>query len=203
MSVTYIIYCQSFINGEPIAIGPFIPNKHGERTSLVPLYESGSYFSETDDFIRDRTSCKYGVPDKLCKELEKHLPPSEDPFISNDYACYFNYKDILPYFKKNKPFKYNGYVLRESLASYECGEIEDIGHWLTKEEFDELDKDEQKYYIYNEWNSGQDAYSGICSIVNNMNGIIEAWSNYYETGWSYEEVKEVLDNIQIIIYRYF
>ncbi|MCD2491593.1 hypothetical protein LQE92_02995 [Lacrimispora sp. NSJ-141] len=54
--------------------------------------------------------------------------------------------------KKDRPFRYHGYVLKYSIAAYEIGEQEEIIDWLTRQEYDFLSEEEKKDYVYFEWN---------------------------------------------------
>jgi hypothetical protein len=38
---------------------------------------------------------------------------------------------IVPKVNKDKPFKYEGYVLKRELAAFECYEIEEFSEWLN------------------------------------------------------------------------
>lgn len=207
MSTSYIVFIQTLINDEPIAMGPFIPNKE-EGYRFVPVLESGYNFSETNDFLKERAHPKNGLPNRLCAELidEFKFINDEDSLYDKDYYMntfiqFYNYKDIANLYKKDKPFKYNGYITKETKASYECGEICEIEYWLEIEEYNSLNDNEKCEYTYYEWNSSLDAYSGVCELVNNINALIEAWDNYYGSGWSYSESEQAIENIQVIIYE--
>lgn len=205
MSTNYVVYAQTIINDEAIALGPFLPLKNEDQFILVPLLDNSSWFRDSFDFINDKVSYTCGLPSKLCDELYKLFSFEENSFYKSkeDYysQCLYCYKfsDISPLLKKDKPYKYNGYISKETKASFECGEIEEINGWYSIEEYRSMNNEEKKEYVYYEWNNSGDAYSGVVELVNNVYALIEAWNNYYGTDWSFNESREAVENIQILI----
>ena len=66
---------------------------------------------------------------------------------------YVNFaRAIAPRVKKDKPFKYEGYVLKRELAAFEIDEIDQFSEWLTSEEYTALSEKQKRQYQYYRWN---------------------------------------------------
>ncbi len=66
---------------------------------------------------------------------------------------YVNFANaVVTRVNKNKPFKYEGYVLKNELAAIEIYEREEFSEWLTQSEYNALTKKQKLQYIFHQWN---------------------------------------------------
>ena len=72
---------------------------------------------------------------------------------------YMNFEQaLLPRVNKEKPFKYEGYVLKEELAEIEVYEREEFSEWLTQGEYDALSDNRKRQYVFHRWNEQYGEY---------------------------------------------
>lgn len=205
MGVYYFAYLQSYIHGEPIAIGPFIKTKKGE-CELTTVLEAQSAFREAYDWLQVKP-CRVGLPEKLCDELYKVFCTDEtDPVLDKSWEDYYKssmkiyrFNDIKDLVKKDRPFKYQAYVTKEQMVSHECGEDDEIYSWLTKEEYEALSEEEKREYVYYEWNDPYGAYGGVSTLINNINSVIYFLERSYGAGWDFDEVNEIVNNLEVLL----
>lgn len=208
MSVDYIAYAQSYVDDEPIFMGPYVPKKDTNEFIMAPVLETCSWFGNALEWMRDNCPHTRGLPKKPCAEIkEKFAFDSSDVSIWGNEEDYyqqtmyvFKFADIAKLIKRDKPYKYQGYILRSTYAEWETGEIDEIDYWLTYDEYKALDDEEKKYYIFFEWNEYGDAYSGVSRLVSNMNALIDVWDNAYESDFPWKERLQIMDNAEIVIY---
>lgn len=156
-----------------------------------------------------------GKPDDLSPELQEIFDEDDD----ENYDCFsmtckqhydnhmflVNYgKSVKSRVKKDRPFRYQGYVFKYSIAAYEIGEQEEIVDWLTRQEYDSLSDEEKKDYAYFEWNEWQDWYGIYNDIVHRVNALLERfteWSFSHFTDCSYEDQYPSGEQVRLIVYR--
>lgn len=100
--------------------------------------------------------------------------------------------------KKDRPYKYMYFVPRETMASFECGEIDSIDCWLTREEYMELDDDERQAYVYYEWNNWWDEYQMFCRIRDLVDAQIEF---YNQMNWELGTGEVADGDVRLIVRR--
>ena len=106
--------------------------------------------------------------------------------------------------KKDRPFRYQVYVLKCMLAAIEIGELEEIVNWLTKQEYDALSEDDKKDYAYFEWNEWGDWYGVYNDIVHRVDALLEwfsEWSFCHFTDCAYEDQCLSGKQVRLIVYR--
>ena len=103
--------------------------------------------------------------------------------------------------KKERPYKYMGYVNKYAIAGFEVGE-NDIEYWLTKDEYDKLDEERKKEYAWYEWNNYYDEYGSLFEIYQMIENLL-SW--FREAGFDYKSGYNIEDatsgNVRLIIYR--
>ena len=187
MSVYYEMYAEIKIKDAWCALGPFVQKQDGSF-KFESLYWAQSVFRRIDDELRDHVIA-WGLPEDASQELLANFhDQNEDLDWWGKPTTYREYYDNCVYsvdFEKavaskiirNRFFKYRGYVFKHTIASFECGEIEDIDYWYTKEEYDALEKDEQREYAYFEWNNADDEYGIYCDIKQKVDHLKEWFIN--------------------------
>lgn len=184
MSVYFDVFAEINIKGEWHSLGPFVRKRDGSF-ELAPLYWAQSRFRPVDDELRGYAMA-WGLPDGASEELLRqfHDPHEElagwggiatygDCYAQCVYSVDFD-KAIASRVVRDRPFKYCGYVPKHVIASFECGEVESIEYWYTKEEYDAFAKDERREYAYFEWNNVDDEY-GIYSEIKQKVDYLKEW----------------------------
>ena len=187
MSVYYEIYAEIKIKDTWCALGPFAQKQDGSF-EFESLYWAQSVFRCIDDELRNHVIA-WGLPENASQELLSHFcdlneemdwwgnPMTYREYYSNCIYCADFDKAIASKVIRNRFFKYHGYVFKHTIASFECGEIEDIDYWYTKEEYDALEKNEQREYAYYEWNNLGDEYGIYCEIKQKVDYLKEWFIN--------------------------
>ncbi len=174
MGVEYRVFAEVNIDGKWYNLSPNFIKKDGSPVT-GPLFWACSDFSPVNYDLRD--FCLFrGVPDDMSGELKDLLHADADfddslyraktwrEYYKNTMYCVNFAQAVVPHVKKEKQFKYEGYVLKYELAAFECEDLDEFTEWLTQEEYDELEKDEQRLYAFYRWND----YSGKYWIYNTI-----------------------------------
>ena len=102
--------------------------------------------------------------------------------------------------KKDRPFKYQGYVYKHLIAAFEVGE-EDIHYWLSRDEYEAMSEQEQKEYAWYEWNDYDGEYGilyDIYTMVENLLGWYRQNALFKSKQYNYEDF--IASNVRLIIY---
>ena len=143
MGVYYSVYAEANVGGKWYSLCPsFICNgKHSKPNSL---FWAQSVFWEVSNYL-EGFSLGCGVPDDMSEGLREifhedlqsemenwGFPITWEKYYKNS-LFYVNFEQALfPRVNKEKPFKYEGYVLKEELAEIEVYEREEFSEWLTQ-----------------------------------------------------------------------
>lgn len=164
MGTYYSIYAEACVGEKWYNISPLIKGRDGV-IKAYPIIDGKSFLSETYDKLRDDLYMR-GRPADLSPELREIFNEDDDEsygYFAETYKQHYdnsmflvNYvKSVKNRVKKDRPFRYQGYVFKYSIAAYEIGEQEEIFDWLTRQEYDSLSEEEKKDYAYFEWNEWQ------------------------------------------------
>lgn len=213
MGTYYSIYAEARVGKKWYNISPLIKDTDGS-IKAYPIIDGKSFLSETYDKLKDDLyMC--GRPADLSPELQEVFDEDDD----ESYGCFaetykqhydnrmflVNYgKSVKSRVKKDRPFRYQGYVFKYSIAAYEIGEQEEIFEWLTRQEYESLSEEEKKDYAYFEWNEWQDWYGVYNNIVYRVNALLEwfsEWSFSHFTDCSYEDRYPSGEQVRLIVYR--
>lgn len=207
MSTTYQVYAEVKHNGKWCNLNPITKNNKGEY-GLIPIYWSGSGMWDVYCDLEDYAILR-GVPEDMCSELREKFPENLNEKFegwTEDYT-YRKYYDTMMFavrfdtalanrVKKDRPYKYRGYIQRETQASFECGEIEDIGGWITIEEYNSLSEKAREGFVYYEWNNTWDDYRIYTSIVTKIRNLL-SWFIDSHSAW--DEIGD--SDIRVFIYK--
>lgn len=213
MGTYYSIYAEARVGKKWYNISPLIKGTDG-LIKAYPIIDGKSFLRETYDELKDDLyMC--GRPADLSPELREIFDHDDDEsydcftktYKQHYENCMFlvNYgKSVKSRVKKDRPFRYQGYVFKYSIASYEIGEQEEIAGWLTRQEYESLSEEEKKDYAYFEWNEWQDWYGVYNDIVHRVDALLHwfsEWSSYQSNGVDYEDKYPSADKVRLIVYR--
>ena len=169
MSVYYSVYAEANVDGKWYSRSPlFKTGKDDLRTHSIFWLQS--LFYEVYNDLKDY-ALGYGIPDDMSVGLREVFRETLDEEIEywpgkltwGDYyrqnIYYINFeRAIASKVKKDKPYKYEGYVQKKELASFEIDEIDEFSEWLTQKEYDALTPKEKRQYQYYRWNDPYGEY---------------------------------------------
>ena len=191
MGVENIFYGEVFAGGAWRNLNPLIKRKDG-GAGIMPLYWGQSRLCGLVDDLRGYALYS-GVPEDACDEVKSHFS-SLDAVVESwgsgttwrEYyrECVF----VVDYqaafagrLTKDRPFRQQGYVLRDLIPAFECGEIGEIESWITAREYGELPDDERREFAYFEWNNAFDEY-GMRAEISKRVDVLYDW--LLESAWS-------------------
>ena len=163
MSTYYIIYAEANIDGKWYSLCPFFKSAKGELKT-DSIFWAQSQFYEANLSLREH-AIGLGIPEDASEGLKAFFKEDLQELVDfwpnnitwGDYykqtVYYVNFAQaIVPRVNKDKPFMYEGYVNKRTLAQYECYEIEEISEWLTEDEYMALSEKQKHQYVYHRWN---------------------------------------------------
>ena len=124
-----------------------------------------------------------------------------DYYRQNIYYINFE-RAIASKVKKDKPYKYEGYVQKKELASFEIDEIEEFSEWLTQKEYDALTPKEKRQYQYYGWNDPYGEYWIYQALTERIRTLAVLFAVVCEEdigGSLYNGISD--SNIRVYIYR--
>ena len=161
----------------------------------------------------ETAGCHCGVPEDASPEILGKFKPLDDLTGLNvgngltwrEFYKHFvhavNYDEaVRKRIKKDRPFKYQGYVYKHLIAAFEVGE-EEIGYWLTRDEYAAMTEQEQKEYAWYEWNDYDGEYGILYSIYSMVENLLEWYrQNALFTSKQYNYEDFIGSNVRLIIY---
>ena len=212
MSTSFYFYVEAKNNGKWVCINPIVKGSNGEY-QMVPLLWGQSYLRETYENMIETVGCHCGVPEDASPEILGKFKPLDDLTGLNvgngltwrEFYKHFvhavNYDEaVRKRIKKDRPFKYQGYVYKHLIAAFEVGE-EEIGYWLTRDEYDAMTEQEQKEYAWYEWNDYDGEYGILYSIYSMVENLLEWYrQNALFTSKQYNYEDFIGSNVRLIIY---
>lgn len=127
--------------------------------------------NDWDDYHLQNYNIGFGIPDDMSsglreifhEDLNEKMDGWPEGITWGEYyrqiMYYVNFANaVVQKVRKDKPFKYEGYVLKEEYASFEVGELDDFSEWLTEDEYRSLSVKEKRQYIYHRWNDPNGEY---------------------------------------------
>ncbi|MBQ9784197.1 MAG: hypothetical protein IJW29_01715 [Clostridia bacterium] len=177
MSTHYFMYTEVNIDGTWVCINNRLKNVQKGTETLCNTYCSGSrsYFHATADKIEEigfRISYH-----ELSAELQAHFNWAEES-IQYWNAFAVNPEDMCSCFPENSSLReFCGYVHKNTLFSYQTGDIDDIDESLSADEFLELPEEKRKCYAYYEWDSAFGWYKYFKEILEHFRWQKYEWDN--------------------------
>lgn len=189
MSTYYYLYAEVQVDGNWMSLNPVMRGLNGEFKSSELLYFTHSSMSEVY-YALEQEVVSRGLPEDCSAGVREHFHDLEKKVddwgvertwreIYERDVFVVNYKAAVKRrVRKDRPYKYMYYVPRETVASFECGEIDEIVHWLTREEYLELDAESKREYVYFEWNNWWDEYQLFCEIAKRIDVQLRFLENF-------------------------
>ena len=163
MSTYYSVYAEANVDGKWYCLCPYFKTgKENLKTHSLFWAQSVFYdvYNDLEDYCQGR-----GIPDDMSEGLREIFPENLQDKMENWIGeitwgefyerslFYVNFaRAIAPRVKKDKPFKYEGYVLKRELAAFEIDEIDQFSEWLTSDEYTALSEKQKRQYQYYRWN---------------------------------------------------
>ena len=192
MSVYHFVYAEINVDGKWYNLSPYYKNKDGEYKTH-PVFWMQSAFSEVYHELLNYVWMR-GIPDDMSESLREHFKEDldekyDDLFGKMTWREYYNQSVICVNFanaiadrlKKKKPYKYEGYVSKREWAAFENDEIEEIGEWLTKEEYEDLDPKEKRQWIWRQWNDPWGTNQIYDQLAGKIRILCSLFSDAYES----------------------
>ena len=187
MSTDYYIFAEARYKGKWYCINPIVKKADGTYKMKEVFWASYGFnemYYNFEDWASDR-----GILDDFSPEMRDRYHQNLDEVCSNmgstiTYRKYYRgrilvvpYDKLKPQIVRDRPYKHMGYVFRECIPDFECGETDDIEHWLTIDEYKALPDEEKKSYAYYEWNNRWDDYDYKCDIVAKISFLTNLFSD--------------------------
>ena len=214
MSVEYLFYAEVKTKDKWIGLLPIIKTADG-KYKVTELMWGQSAFSDFYDELCEGNSARCGLPSDISSDLQEifHSPDEKtESFWGREitWGEYYencvhsvNYSEaIRNKIIRDRPYKYQGYVDKRSIAAFEVGDENGICSWLTKDEYEDLPKEEKLDYTWYEWNEWGDVYGLRYELYRK----VEALLGWYRDAVSYSKDEYDYDdfvgsNVRIIIHR--
>ena len=168
MSTYYYIYAEARYKGKWYSINPIVKKADGTY-KVKEVFWAQSGFLEMFRYLQN-LAIDQGILDDFSQETRSMFHENlDDTYLAWGNGITYRqeyersvivvpYDKLKPHIVRDRPYKHRGYVFRECIPNFECGEIDDIENWITIEEYKALAEDEKKYYAYYEWNNRWDDY---------------------------------------------
>lgn len=164
MSTVYTVYAEADVDGKWYSLCPYFMNNKGE-TKTHSIFWAQSAFWEVNNYLEDFMIGR-GIPEDMSdglraifhENLQEEIESWGGHITWEKYyeSCiyYVNFdKTIVPKINKDKPYKYEGFVLKKELAEFEVYEREEFSEWLTQEEYNALTEKQKRQYVFHRWNN--------------------------------------------------
>jgi len=182
MSTAYYVYAEIQVDGKWYNLSPTMKRPDG-TFSVEPIYWAQSSFFDVYNDLESH-SIGWGIPDDMSKDMLTVFHENLDEVIEGwgKMTWREHYRQsvfVVPYASsvadkivKDRPFKYEGYVHKRSIADFECGEIDCLFPWLTIDEYNALPKEEQIEYSFYRWNEYGDDYYFYSIIAKHVSSMM-------------------------------
>ncbi len=215
MSTYYYFYAEVKNNGKWVGLSPIVKISNGQY-KVEPLLSGQSYLYETYEEMIAEYSSGCGLPEDVSDELLEifHKHDEKTTSIWGDkeitWGEYYrgcvhsvDYDEAVKNkIKRDRPYKFQGYVSKYLIAAFEVGELDRLCSWLTKREYDKLPKEEKKEYAWYEWNEWDSEYGIRYELYQKIESLLDWYRQtaYYSKGeYSYQDF--VGSNVRLILYR--
>lgn len=187
MGAEYIVYAEVNVDGKWYCLNPYYKKKDGSLMSGY-LFYCCSNFTPVHYDLQGMNIFR-GIPDDMSEDLKTLLHVDEEfdltaygaktwrEYYQHTLYCVNFAQAIVPNVIREKPYKYEGYVLKEEYAAFECHEIYEFSEWLTKKEYSELEKEEKREFVYYRWNEPCGTYWIYNTIARRIWALCEMFEN--------------------------
>lgn len=173
MGVDYRFYAEVKAGDKWFNISPLIRDVEG-KVRTIPLLTGRSMLYDLVEDLRDFSTLS-GIPDDASEDIKTVFQPLDDEFPSFGHRTYREYYQsfvfvvgYVPAIRsrviKDRPCKFRGYVSKRLISAFEVNEIDEIGCWLTPQEYNALSQSKQRYYAWFEWNEPDSRYGQLYDL---------------------------------------
>lgn len=194
MGIYYDLYLEGRVKDTWRCLSPFLATPDGSF-ALAPLMSGKSSIG----LMLDDVDCWHSCPNDLSKEVRRVLWKRQDEHGEKtdeiDDRCieWFSLSDLTC---DPARFEHEAYVPRESMNSFEIGEVDDIYWWLTPQEYGELPPEEKQGYTFYRWTEPYGIYDLKCrlkQLAEELRGM------YCDTVLLYEKGYPKVSEMRIIV----
>ena len=163
MSTYYSVYAEANVDGKWYSLCPYFKGKVDKPKTGCIFWAQSRFWEVNNDL--EGFALGRGIPEDMSDGLREifheDLNQETSGLLENTtwgdyYKRTMYYVDfaqaIVPRVNKDRPFMYEGYVNKRTLAQYECYEIEEISEWLTEDEYKALSDKQKRQYAFHRWN---------------------------------------------------
>ncbi len=213
MSTVYTVYAEADVDGKWYSLCPYFMNNKGE-TKTHSIFWAQSAFWEVNNYLEGYMIGR-GIPEDMSdglraifhEDLHEEIESWGGHITWEKYyeSCiyYVNFdKAIVPKVNKDKPYKYEGFVLKKELAAFEVYEIEEFSEWLTQEEYNALTEKQKRQYIFHRWNDPYGEYWIYRTIADRVWTLASLFADACESdirGSLYQGISD--SQIRLYVYR--
>lgn len=197
MSTYYTVYAEVKIKDKWYNLNPYIKCTDGSFKMQSIMWAQSAFF---DTYVELEECASYrGLPNDMSEDMKVLFHENLDDIYDSwtkDYTWKKHYqqslflvdfeKAVADKVKRNRPYKYEGYVSKYLIACYESGETDDITSWYTQQEYKDMPVEEQKEYAFYEWNNWGEEYGFYQTITTRVNALLY---------WLIEESKAFDDSV--------
>lgn len=214
MSTYYSVYAEANVDGKWYSLCPYFKNSKGEKkTGCIYWAQSRFYdvYCDLEDYARG-----WGIPEDVSEGIREFFHENledvaqewgEHPVTWGEWYSsslfYVNFSQaIASKINKDKPYKYEGYVLKKELAAIEVYELEEFSEWLTQSEYNSLTDKQKRRYIFHQWNDSWSDYGIYRTITDCIRALKYLFADICENdigGSLYQGITD--DQIRVYIYR--
>jgi len=214
MSTHYYVYAEIKVNNKWYNFNPTMKKFDGTFV-IQPIYDARSSFYEICMLLEEKM-IGVGIPDDMSSELRSlfhdDLDDKCDEWFSEmkwrkyyeQSVFYVRYSNTIgERIIKDKPHKFEGYVRKRLIADFEANEIEEIGDWLTHEEYMALSEKEKMKYRFYQWDEPYDEYFVYRTIFERLNAMMY-WFDFadaFESKGEYWRTDTGLSDVRLFIQR--
>ncbi len=215
MGTYYSIYAEVRVGNKWYNLNPLFQREDG-KLDVLPVMSGRSSLREAYDELEE-SRYQYGRPADMSKELRMVFhheddEPYDPPLRIATYKDWYKQTMFLVNYGKSvksrviegRPTRYQGYAFKHSIAAYEIGESDEIGNWLTAEEYDKLPNNEKLEYAFYQWDGWDDWYAMYNRIVDKVDCMLSyfnSWAYYAIKDANMDECTPTADYVRLIIHR--
>ena len=213
MSTCYSIYAEANVDGKWYSLCPYFKNDKGEAKTHSIFWAQSAFWDVNNELEDHSLGC--GIPDDMSDGLREIFHENlQDEMESWGGAItwdkyykgsiyYVNFAHaIVPKVNKDKPYKYEGFVLKKELAEFEVYEREEFSEWLTQDEYNALTEKQKRQYIFHRWNDSYGdywIYRTIADRIWTLKGLFAEACDSDIGGSLYQGIED--SQIRVYVYR--
>lgn len=213
MSTYYSIYAEANVDGKWYSLCPYFKNDKGEAKTHSIFWAQSAFWDVNNELEDHSLGC--GIPDDMSdglreifhENLQDEMESWGGSITWDKYykgsIYYVNFaRAIVPKVNKDKPYKYEGFVLKKELAEFEVYEREEFSEWLTQDEYDDLTEKQKRQYIFHRWNDPYGdywIYRTIADRIWTLKGLFAEACDSDIGGSLYQGIED--SQIRVYVYR--